>query len=78
MVKTHKEALKLANAILNDVGNSCGCISIFTENCSTTIRYGTECSRRCFSFTGCPRSGHDRPEPPCECGEECDDPRNYQ
>jgi hypothetical protein len=73
-----KEAIRLAENILKCADSPCGCVTVLTESASTTIRYG-ECSRRCSSFTGCPRTEHHQ-EPHCnDCGDPLDeDPRNYQ
>jgi hypothetical protein len=78
-VGTYKDAIRLANIILEAANSPCGCVSLFSESTSTTIRYGT-CTSICQKFVGCPR--HNTEDHECECDgkdeKHCQDSRNYQ
>jgi hypothetical protein len=77
-VGTYKDALKLANRILEAADSPCGCVSLFSESTSTTIRFG-ECTPRCNMFVGCPRSSHQQEHcDKAECNNHKEDTRNYQ
>lgn len=55
------DVLALAKSLIND--SKGGCIGVFTETTSATLRFG-ECSDRCQQFVGCPRK---------EKAEQCED-----
>jgi hypothetical protein len=59
MTKTVPEVVASVEDILDEFGEECGCIAIYTNGYCTTFKWG-KCSEGCTKFNGCMRSTIDR------------------